>query len=267
MTASSCSDGVVHLEQARRLDAHQVDLRADRRSGLPEGHQVLQGGVDRHEVLTPRVAVGLDVGPEVALPALRTIDHVDRLLRETGGLLERVLDEVVDREEHAGVALRLDHLQGVTGGSGTLEQPCSDAALDEVVDVTDRAEVEGVVVRAPDGVDELANVRTHDLELGADPTEVAGRLDQPLTTDTEVGRTGKLHETLDRHVAEHELGNSSGERLCRGHRESQADLARRLVVDASHRSTILSMYGKVLLVPKPIIGLYYKNFNMSTTIA
>ncbi len=247
--------GADALEQARRLDPLQVDLGADRSRSGPEGDQVGHGRVDGHEVLTPGVAVGLDVGPEVALRPLGTVDHDVGHVPELLGLRGGVLDEVADGEEDAVVALRLDDFDSRVGGSRVDQQTGDDALRDEGVDVDD-AEVERGVVRVGHHVDEPTDVRAGDLELRDDATEVSSCLDQTRTPDTEVRLTRELDKPLDGHIAEHKLGHALGKRLCGGNGESQANLTRGRVVDSSHEEHLLER-GLVLRIPIPVTRSYY----------
>lgn len=237
-----CRDGSgVQLgtaEQARRPDPLEVDLGADRGRGGPEGHQVGQGGVRRHEVLTPGVAVRLDVRPEVALLALRPVDHLGRQVSELDALRDRLVDEVADLEEDAAVALGLDDLLGIVDRGCVRQEAGADEVADEEVDV-DGTEVEGVVLRVGHGVDDAVHVGPDHLQVEDGGTEVHARLVEPGTTHPEVRLTRELDEPLDGHVAEHQLRHGLGQRLSGGDGVNQADLVRGLVVDSSQEETSL----------------------------
>ena len=225
-------------EQAWCSDPLEVDLGADRGRGGPEGHQVRQGGVRRHEVLAPGVAVRLHVGPEVALRTLGAVDHLGRQVSEPDTLRDRLVDEVADHEEYAAVALRHDDALGVVDDGRVRQEADDDEVVDEGVDVDD-AEVERVVLRVRHGVDDAVHVGPDHLQVEDGGREVSARLVEPGTTHTEVGLTREPDEPLDRHVADHQLGHGLGQRLSGGNGVNQADLVRGLVIDSSQERTSL----------------------------
>lgn len=220
-------------QQAARPGVVVVHLRADRRSRRPERQGVGHRGERRHEVGAPRTAVVLDVLPEVALGALRALDHRIGGLAQRPGLGDRHLDPVLDLEEDALVAGRLSDEDGVADLERVGQDPGGDAPFDELTGV-DRTDVERLVLRIPDHVDDAADVRLRDLELRDGHLEVRERLDQLLATDTEVRGRRQLDELLDGAVAEHQLGLRLGERSSRRHRQRDADLTGGLVVDTPH---------------------------------
>lgn len=219
-----------------------MDFGADRSRGCPEANQIDQGGVDRHEILPPGGAVGLDHGPEVSLGALWPVNHGRGRVAKLVRLSDRDLDEIVDGEEDAAVATALDDRDCIARGGAVAKQSCADATLDERVDIDD-ADVEGVVLRVADRVSETADVGANDLQLCDYCAEVARCLDQPGTPDTEVRAARQLDQPFDADVSEHQLSHTLCESFCCGYGQRQTDVASGLVVDPSQGILLCSWYG------------------------
>jgi hypothetical protein len=223
-------------EQARCLDALEVNFGADRRRRRPEADQVGHGSESPHEVLTPAVPVGFDVGPEVALTTLGPFDHGGGRVAERLHLGDGLFDPVTDLEEHPLVASRRSGLDGSLHGIGIGQEPGADAVGDERVRVHG-TEIERLVVRVGDHVDHPVDVRASDAQAVDRAAEVADSGLQVHPSDTEVGRAGQLDQLLDLDVAEHQLGHALGQGLRCRNRERETHLVGGLMIDTSHRGT------------------------------
>lgn len=220
-------------QQAAGANPVEVHLRADGGRSGPERECVGQRRERLHEVGSPRRAVRLHVLPEVALGALGAVDGLGGGGAQHRALRDRVLDEVLDLEEHAGVALVDGDPDGAPDLAAAGQQPRNDALLDERVGIDD-GEVEGHVVGVAQHVEHAVHVGPGDLEVRDHVVEVTHSHHQPLAPHTEVRGAGQLDVLLNLDVAEHQLGHRLGERLRSRDGQLKADLARWLVVDTTH---------------------------------
>jgi hypothetical protein len=220
------------IEQAADVGAGEVHLGTDGGRCSPEREQGVEGRPGAHEGRTPGVGVDLHVVPEVALPALRTVDHrpgdVAQLLHSFDGRV----DAAIDLEEETVIPLGVDDPDGLVNDGVVGQEPAGDCVRDEGVDV-DQAEVERLVFRAGQRAENAADVQLDQVQLSHDVTEAGDGVDQMLVGHTEQ-RVGRQDDVLDGHVAMIQVRD--GQAQCPGarNRELMAHLVRRLVVIPSH---------------------------------
>lgn len=214
-----------------------MNLRTEAGRRRPEHQELIHAGHGTHEILTPGRLTRLDEVPEVALVALGTFDRVLR------GRVQRVddplggVDLLADHEEQTTVALGTSHHRCVESRHGVRQQlrhlQCVDERLQ--VAVSDGAQIERLVVRTSERVDNLADVRLADVELRRGIAEVGRGHLEMAATSSEGGVTGVHDRRLDLAVTEHQLGVGTRQCARPWHSVRQADIGRWLVVDSAHR--------------------------------